>query len=128
MSKRVTRAVRLAAIAAVAVSFGALAGCSSYVIPGTSLTSFESEVEAFVLDSIGGGTAGSAPGYGNVSVRCALPASWIAGETFTCYAYGAETYSQSLAPAVFGTVTVTILSTQPGSEWNANFVWQPQIP
>lgn len=112
----------------------ALAGCGSSsssgtpsnVIPGTSLTSFENQVGAFVRSKIGG-TPGSdwVPAYGTVSVLCALPTRWTAGKTFTCYAYDAETYSQSQSPNEFGTVAVTILSTQPGYKWNANYIWLP---
>ena len=134
MSRRVLRAMRFTFVVVVTVGIGTLPACSSFlsngtpssVVPGTSLTQFQNKVAVFVRSKIGG-TPGSdwVTGYGNVSVQCALPASWIAGTTFSCYAYLAETASQSQTPTDFGTVTVTVLSTQPGYKWNANFAWLP---
>jgi hypothetical protein len=99
---------------------------NSNIVPDTSLISFEHQVAAFVRNKIGD-TPGSdwVPAYGYVSVECALPTAWIPGKTFICDAYSAETAAQLQSPIEFGTVTVTVLSTQPDHAWNANLVWSP---
>lgn len=55
-------------------------------------------------------------------VDCIMPKAWTAGTTFVCYVYGAG--NGSAAPEL-GQIKATVMPSQPGSGWNANYLWLP---
>lgn len=89
-------------------------GSPPNVVPGTSLTAFESQLETQLSETPPKGFGVS----GITSVQCALPNSWTAGKVFACYAYDVNSNE-------IGALRVTIETTQPGQEWDANLYWQP---
>lgn len=57
------------------------------------------------------------------SVTCIMPSEWIAGQTFTCYAYG--TPQDNSAPEL-GTLSITVLPAQ-GDNFEWNVTWDPAL-